>query len=356
MRLRRPPGPFLLVLLLLLILGPAGIPRLSAQERELLALVTELGGSLEWDPLRGLGVIAAGDDRIALQVGVPFVVVDYAVKVDIDPPVMRDGAIFLSAAAVQAVSDAVGRQRLARALERLRVGSVLIDPGHGGKDPGAVGKYPQGKTSVEVREKDVVLAVSKALGRRLAEEYPDKQVLYTRGDDTYISLEDRAAMANALLARTSDTVLYISVHANSTMNRASKPTGFEVWYLPPEYKRNLLEGGNGGVDEEMIPILNSMLEEEITVESIVLARDILAGLQVSVGGLSPSRGLKEESWYVVRNTKMPAVLIEVGFISTPEEAARLAQPAYLNDVAEGIYSGVRAFISRFERGGSPRAQ
>ncbi len=354
MRLRRPVA--LPCLLLLFLLGTAVPPLLEAQEQELLALVAELGGSLEWDPLRGLGVIEAGDDRIALQVGVPFVVVDYAVKVNIDAPTLRDGAVFLTAEAVAAVSDAVGRQRLARAMERLRIGSVLIDPGHGGKDPGAVGRDASRKPPVDVREKDVVLAVSKTLGRRLAEEYPDKQILFTRGDDTYISLEDRADMANALLAKTADTVLYISVHANATLNRASKPTGFEVWYLPPEYKRNLLEGGKDGVDEEMIPILNSMLEEEITVESIVLARDILAGLERSVGGVSPSRGLKEESWYVVRNTKMPAVLIEVGFISTPEEAARLAQPAYLNDLAEGIYSGVRAFISRFERGGSPRVQ
>lgn len=91
-------------------------------------------------------------------------------------------------------------------------------------------------------------------------------------------------------------------------------------------------------------------------ESIILARDILAGLDGKVGTRSPSRGLKEESWYVVRNAKMPAVLLEVGFISTPEEAERLAQEAYLNDVAEGIYNGVRAFILRFERGGSPRAR
>jgi N-acetylmuramoyl-L-alanine amidase len=340
-------------LLVCALLGAAGA---VAEERELLGLVTELGATLEWDPLRGLGVIAAGDDRIALAVGVPFAVVDYAVKVDIEPPVMRDGAVYLADAAVAAVSDAVAKQRLARAMERLRIGSILIDPGHGGKDPGAMGKYPAGKSTADVREKDVVLAIAREAGRRLAAEYPDKQVLYTRADDTYISLEGRADMANALLAKSPDRVLYISVHANSTMNRASKPTGFEVWYLPPEYRRTLLESGGSGVEEELIPILNSMLEEEITVESIVLARDILAGLERSVGSVSPSRGLKEESWYVVRNAKMPAVLIEVGFISTPEEAARLADPAYLREVAEGIYSGVRAFISRFERGGSPRVQ
>ncbi len=351
MRLKSPPSILAAALCLLVVSSGA-----AAEERELLGLVTELGATLEWDPLRGLGVISAGDDRIALAVGVPFAVVDYAVKVDIDAPFMREGAVYLTTGAAAALGDAVGKQRLARAMERLRIGSVLIDPGHGGRDPGAVGKYAAGKSAAEVREKDVVLAVAKELGRKLAAEYPDKQVLYTRSDDTYITLEDRAEMANALLAKSPDRVLYISVHANSTMSRVSKPTGFEVWYLPPSYRRTLLEGEGGGVEEELVPILNSMLEEEITVESIVLARDILEGLGRSVGTVSPSRGLKEESWYVVRNAKMPAVLIEVGFISTPEEAARLADPAYLRDVAEGIYSGVRAFISRFERGGSPRVQ
>ena len=353
MPVRRTAAVSLLLLVLLVGLRPRG---LAAEEKELLSLVAELGGTLEWDPLRGIGVIALGEDRIALQVGVPFVVVDYAVKVDIEAPTLRDGMVYLRSEAVAAVSDVVGRERLARAMERLRIGSVLIDPGHGGKDPGAIGRYTQGKTTVVVREKDVVLSISRSLGLMLAGAYPDKQILFTRGDDTYISLEDRADRANALLAKTTDTVLYISVHANATMKKSAKPTGFEVWYLPPAYKRNLLEGGSASIDADMVPILNSMLEEEITVESIMLARDIHAGLAGRIGNVSPGRGLKEESWYVVRNTKMPAVLIEVGFISTPEEAARLDQQAYLNDVAAGIYDGVRAFISRFERGGSSRVQ
>lgn len=333
-----------------------GVPIAAAEQAELLGLVAELGATLEWDPLRGLGVISAGEDRVSLQVGVPFAIVNYSHKVQIDPPVMREGAVYLSRGAVAAISDAVARLRLTRAMERLRIGSILIDPGHGGRDPGAVGSYVTGKKTVEVREKDVVLSTSRTLARLLREAYPDKQILLTRSDDTYITLEGRADMANALLAKTADTILYISVHANSTMKRSARPTGFEIWYLPPAYKRTLLDSGSAEVDADMIPILNSMLEEEISVESIILARDILAGLDGTVGGRSPSRGLKEESWYVVRNAKMPAVLVEVGFISTPEEAERLGQEAYLNDVATGMYNGVRAFISRFERGGSPRAQ
>jgi N-acetylmuramoyl-L-alanine amidase len=352
MRLTRP--ALLLAVFLVEVLFAA--VRLGAEQKELLGLVAELGGTLEWNPLRGTGVITVGDDRIAFQLDVPFAVIDYAEKVAIDPPIRKDGAVYLSAEAVIALGDAVARQRLARAMEQLRIGYILVDPGHGGKDPGAIGSYAAGKSSAEVREKDVVLPVSRTLGRLLKEAYPDKEIVFTRADDTYVSLEKRADMANALLAKTGDTVLYLSIHANSTLNKTARPTGFEVWYLPPAYKRTLLEGSASEVDSDLLPILNSMLEEEITVESIVLAREILQGLEGKVGGLSPSRGLKEESWYVVRNAKMPAVLVELGFISTPEEAARLAEEAYLNDLAEGIYNGLRAFISRFERGGSSRVQ
>ncbi len=352
MRVTRPVLRLLVLLAALLSMGA----RLTAEQKELLSLVSELGGTLEWNPLRGTGVISIGDDRVAFALDVPFAVVDYAEKVTIDPPVRKHGAVYISAEAVAALGDAVGRQRLARAMEQLRIGYLLIDPGHGGRDPGAIGSYAAGKSSTEVREKDVVLSVCRTLGRLLKAAYPDKEVLFTRADDTYVSLEKRADTANALLAKTGDTVLYVSIHANSTLNKTARPTGFEVWYLPPAYKRTLLDGDASEVERDLLPILNSMLEEEITVESIVLAREILQGLDGKVGQVSPSRGLKEESWYVVRNAKMPAVLVEVGFISTPEEAARLGQEAYLNDLAEGIYNGVRAFISRFERGGSSRVQ
>jgi len=320
-----------------------------AQDRDLLSVVDELGGVLEWNPLREVGVISLGQDRIVLQVGTPFGVVNYREKVPIDPPSRVQGAVMLTESAVEALRAAVEQERLARALEQLRIGYVLIDPGHGGKDSGAVGEYQKGGKTVPVKEKDTVLAIAQDLSQMLRAAYPDKEIRHTRTDDTYVSLEDRAETANALLQKTKDAVLYISIHANATLNKLSRPTGFEVWYLPPEYRRTLLDPRSaGGEASEMLPILNSVLEEEISVESIVLAREILKGLDGKIGSLSPDRGLKEESWYVVRNAKMPAVLIEVGFISTPEEAARLASETYLKQVAEGIYDGIHSFISRFE--------
>jgi N-acetylmuramoyl-L-alanine amidase len=91
-------------------------------------------------------------------------------------------------------------------------------------------------------------------------------------------------------------------------------------------------------------------------ESNLLAREILAGLDGTVGARSGNRGLRLMDWYVVRNARMPAVLTEVGFVSNDAEAAHLADDAYLKDLAMGIYAGVNAFIGQFERNGSNGAR
>ncbi len=333
------------------------VPLLAeSQDKNLLSLASDLGAVLEWDALRDAGVLSFGDDRISLAVGADIVLVNYRLKVEIDPPFRRDGAVWLTTAAVTAISDAVQRDRLAHAAQHMRVAYILIDPGHGGKDGGAVGSFMDGKKEVTVKEKDVTLNVARKLSVMLAAAFPDKQIVFTRKDDTFVSLEDRVVVANGLLARTKETVLYLSIHANtSPFNR--KASGFEVWCLPPTYKRTLLDAGAAGKEnQDILPILNSMLEEEISVESTVLAREILAGLDRRIGDQTVDRGLRQNDWYVVRNARMPAVLTEVGFVSHPEEAVRLADDSYLKDVAQGMYDGIHAFISRFEQYGSADAR
>ena len=205
-------------------------------------------------------------------------------------------------------------------------------------------------------EKDITLSVARALVDLLKDGFPDKEVMLTRSDDTFVSLEDRVVIANGLLERTKDTVLYISIHANtSPFNKTA--SGFEVWCLPPSYERTLVDEKAAGKENlDILPILNSMREEEVSLESTILAQDILRGLDEAVGGRSSSRGLRQNDWYVVRNARMPAVLTEVGFVSNAEEAPRLADPAYLKDLAQGMYSGIKSFIQGFERSGSVGAR
>ena len=84
-------------------------------------------------------------------------------------------------------------------------------------------------------------------------------------------------------------------------------------------------------------------------ETTILAQNVSAGLQGTIGDRSPNRGLLQAEWDVVRSARAPAVLVEVGFVNNLEEAARLADPAYLKDVAQGIYNGIKASIERFEQ-------
>jgi N-acetylmuramoyl-L-alanine amidase len=329
---------------------------IGAQEKNILSLTSDLGAVLEWDPLRDAGVISFGDDRIAVAVGTDIALINYRLKVQIDPPVRRGGAVWLTTAAVGAIGDAVQKDRLAHAGEHLRVQYILLDPGHGGKDGGAVGSVVQGKKQVPLLEKDITLSVGRALFGLLKEGFPDKEVILTRNDDTFVSLEDRVVIANGLLENTKDTILYVSIHANtSPFNKTA--SGFEVWCLPPSYERTLVDEKAAGKENlDILPILNSMREEEISLESTILAQNILTGLDASIGKMSGNRGLRQNDWYVVRNARMPAVLTEVGFVSNADEAARLADASYLNEVAQGMYSGIKAFILGFERSGSGGAR
>jgi N-acetylmuramoyl-L-alanine amidase len=340
-----------IVFLFLFLQAAGGI----CEDRELSAVLEDLGAYLSWNPLREIGVMLIGADRVAFKLGVPFILVDYNEKLTIDPPARKDGAIFFSSGAVDTIRNALARSRLQNKQEGFRVSTILIDPGHGGEDPGAVDEVTVDGKTVQIREKDVVLAIARNLSDLLLSTDADKQILLTRTADDSLSLEKRYTMANALLEKTSDSILYISVHANRSLSRQA--SGFEVWYLPPEYKRTLIDEKNPGNESaEILPILNSILEEEISVESTVLAQEILDGLEATVGKVSPNRGPKQQSWAVVRNTMMPAVLVEVGFLSNPEEAARLTQEAYLKRIAEGIYNGIQAFISRLEHTGSSSAR
>ena len=92
-----------------------------------------------------------------------------------------------------------------------------------------------------------------------------------------------------------------------------------------------------------------MLEEEYTTESILIAKFITDGIQTQVGSLSESRGIKAEEWFVVRNANMPSVLIETGFLTNPAEAALLSDDKYLQKLSFGIYNGLQAFVTHFER-------
>jgi N-acetylmuramoyl-L-alanine amidase len=309
-------------------------------------LASRLKAKLSYDPLTGYGLIEKSGARLCFALGVPWAVFNWESSLRIDPPAEGEGGLSFSREAVARIQKSFSEADAA-AMSRFQVAAILIDPGHGGKDPGAIGEQTVGGKKLRVVEKEVTLGISRRLFAALKVKYPDKQILITRDGDTYPTLEDRVEIANSVELAPNEAIIYISVHANSSFNKNAK--GFEVWYLNPEYRRTLVDPKKpGGPDQEIAPILNAMLEEEFTTESIILARDIMGGLQTSIGSESPNRGIRADEWFVVRNARMPSVLIEAGFVTSPDEGRLLARDDYLARVADGVYNGIVDFVGYFE--------
>jgi N-acetylmuramoyl-L-alanine amidase len=174
-------------------------------------------------------------------------------------------------------------------------------------------------------------------------------VLLTREGDTYPSLEDRVALANAVPLGENEAIVFISVHANASFNKNAR--GYEVWYLSPEYRRTVIDPSPRGNSADIMTIYNAMLEEEFTTESIIMAQSILEGFKEELGSLLPSRGIKAEDWFVVRNARMPSVLVELGFVTNEEDARLMTGEAYLRKFSDALYKGITGFIALFERSG-----
>ena len=324
-------------------------PGTSQDEQvDLLELTEELGAVLEWNPIRQMGVLASEHHQVALRVGTPWVLVDRAKPLFVGEIVRSSGAVLLTAPGAQQLRLLL---KGAGAAPAHQIGAILIDPGHGGKDPGGSGTHHFGDRTVTLLEKEIVLETSLTLHRLLSGRYPDKRVVLTRSDDRYLTLEQRTELANNLLRETGAAVIFLSVHANASLSKVAR--GFEVWYLPEDYRREvILPDSSAARSPELKPILNTVREEEFSRDSQLLAQTIVDHFQHRVGDRSINRGVREESWFVVRNAKMPAVLIELGFATNKREAALLLDPDYLHTLAEAIYSAVAAFVTMYEESDS----
>jgi len=217
---------------------------------------------------------------------------------------------------------------------RLRVHTIMLDPGHGGKDPGAQG--PSG-----VREKEVVLDIAKRI-RSILQEAGIK-VIMTRTNDEFISLAERTRLASR-----SDADLFISIHANA--NPVRKTEGMEAYYVRTHTKEDLQEDQrrdnerafarklNAQYSPMVTAVVSDMMYTLKTAESARLAHTIVE--QSSDYANAPNRGARTCRFFVVRNTLVPAVLVEVGFLTNRREEKKLDSLAYRQKVAEAIARSV----------------
>ncbi len=301
------------------------------------------GMEFAFDPMSGEGVLEKNGHQLSFRAKDEVVLQDYKKLSFTDAPVVENGKMLVTK---KFIDDADRFFKTDLTEGGYKIGAILIDPGHGGKDPGALATYKINGKNVTINEKDVNLDVGRMLYSRLKKAYPDKNIMMTRSTDKFLSLAQRTEIANSVKLKEGEAILYISIHVNSSMDK--KASGYEVWYLSPGYRRNVLDK-NAVEDQSLYTIMNSMMEEEYTAESILIAKFIMDGIQAQVGNQAVQRGIKAEEWFVVRNSNMPSVLVEVGFVSNEKEARNLYSQSYLQKLSLGIYNGLAAFVTHFER-------
>ena len=315
----------------------------AANDIDLLESTKKNGMTVYWDSLSESGMIEKNGHQLSFRNGERMVLLDSIRMMITDAPELRNNQLYVSKKFLDDSEEFFNQ----KSELPFKVGAILIDAGHGGKDPGALKTYKINGKNTTIQEKDIALRVAKMLGERLKAAYPGKQIILTRDKDVFLTLGERTDIANNVKVGENEAVLFISVHVNSSLNKTSN--GYEVWYLSPGYRRNVLDKSTVDGDDNLYKALNSMLEEEYTTESIMIAKFIMDGLQAQIGKESVARGIKAEEWFVVRNSNMPSVLIELGFVSNEKEALLLNDDRYLKKATLGIYNGIAAFITHFER-------
>jgi N-acetylmuramoyl-L-alanine amidase len=228
--------------------------------------------------------------------------------------------------------------------QKSKIKTVVIDPGHGGKDPGAIG--PRG-----LREKDITLHVAKRLGNILKKKY-GMNIIYTRTRDKFIPLNDRTEIANSKKAD-----LFVSIHVNASRKRNAR--GIETYFLNWTNNR---EATRVAARENRISfkkmqkvqsglqyILKDLARKNKNEESARLAYSVQSSMVNNLKkdyGRIEDLGVKFALFYVLIGAEMPSALVEVSFISNYEEEKRLSRDSYKNKIAEALAKGIDSYISQ----------
>ena len=273
--------------------------------------------------------------------------------IKIDKPVTMSGnALFLPLSFVRNnLGPIISRMPSAKAPaetkgpKRFAIRSIVIDPGHGGNDPGAMGRRSH------VKEKDLTLRLARKL-KALLEDGGIK-VIMTRDSDTFIPLPRRSEIANR-----SGADLFVSVHINAS--RARSMRGFECYYLSnatddnaralEAFENGSLKMGEAASAEHSRPLDKTLWDMTLTenrLESAELAGSICNSIDESL--TMGTRGVRTARFYVLKHTNIPAVLVEAGYVSNKYEELKLKDPEFLDRIAESVAQGILRYKREYER-------
>lgn len=321
----------------------------------LASVISTYGLDYDWDSMAKRLTLCRGDKEVVLCLGSDVALVN-GIPENLTAPIrMRRSTIVLPEdfASSSLAKVFIEKYKIARPKAKIAfaptsactIKRIVIDPGHGGKDPGAIGQ-------LGLIEKEITLDIAKRL-KRCLEDSGVKATL-TRNDDRFISLWNRANIANK-----EDADFFVSIHANAFRSKQVK--GFEVYYLSEaiddsaravaaaenaSLKYENSSFGNKKPSSDLEATLRDIEYTENRTESISLARRIAGTAYKKLG--TESRGVKAARFYVLKGAKMPSVLIEVGFISNREEAKRLRTSQYRETLARAIASGIIDYKKEYE--------
>ncbi len=322
----------------ILVSGCAAPPtKVSPQDTILQDLCRSHNIDWDWDSVSQIVTLSRGALRARAMVGSDMVALGKE-KITLSAPLKRQkNVVIVPADFKRKVIDWLS-EAADRSVRKFR--TIMIDAGHGGKDPGAIGNSG-------IKEKTVVLEIAKHLRQDL--EGKGFKVVMTRDSDEFISLPDRARMANS-----SKADLFVSIHANSS--RTKSVDGMEIYFL-----KNLDHAALKDVQKETnyqdvlerfsmdrIPELNQVVIDMLYVHKQDESRKLAGYLSKNATGIidSADRGIKAAGFYVLKNTLIPAILIEVGFLSNHAEEDMLATSAYRQKIADGLAQYIANYATR----------
>ena len=308
----------------------------------LISLCEQRGINWEYDTFTRAINLNKDLHRINLRVGETLIIVDGKTQNLANPVDMYQGTVVVPLKFKERYLDVLYKE-IKPAYGRfpqlpIRIKKVVIDAGHGGNDPGAIGK-------TGLREKDINLDIAKRLAKLLSNE--GVKIAMTRSSDRFISLSRRVDIAND-----SHAELFISIHSNA--NRSKGLKGFEVYYVSPnlsDSRRALSAAKNLRLNLDNSYFASDSLNLRATLwdmiyassraESITLARAICRSIDHELE--TKVLGVKGANFYVLKGVAMPAVLIEIGFISNPKEELLLKNSYYRQQIAEAIAGGINNY-------------
>ncbi len=262
-------------------------------------------------------------------------------------PYPKDTPRLGSASTIVPATVPVTQREVPAPAPRMCIGTIVIDPGHGGKDTGAIGFKG-------LYEKDVVLDIGLKLRDIIKKNYACKVVM-TRNKDVFIDLDARPGIAVQ-----NDADLFISIHANASKSPSAH--GIETYLLNLTKDRNIMEVA---ARENFTPvrnmgsldvILKDLILDSKRDESLRLAHAVQASLVTDLHkDKVTNKGVKQGPFLVLYGASMPSILTEVGFITNPEEESHLADPQYREEVAQAIFDGIKEYLGSSRMASVPGA-